>query len=103
MKFNFTLVILLSAMLVLAWANAQGFPCGDEDRKIAEDNALERELKSCTKNRSNSCDIKAKYSDGSEEDLNSPDGRLCCDIGVVYTGRCKDGKCPRKYNNQVSF
>ncbi len=66
------------------------------EKQICEDGASAsgKTVDAATKNRRLSCQIKCKYSDGSEDDQNSPDGQMCDDmVGIAPTGVCRDGRC----------
>jgi len=90
--------IIIFLVVFTAWTKAQNQnSCTGDEKQIAMDNANGRELESCTKAMRMGCKLTARYTNGESEEYNSPDGQLCCEmVGVLPTGRCRDGKCARE-------
>lgn len=54
-----------------------------------------KQIDKAAKDRPRSCRVQCSYTDGTRENLNSPDGQPCEDmVGVGPTGACRDGSCP---------
>lgn len=73
------------------------FYCKSTEKQICEDSAAksDRTLDEAIKDRPISCKIICKYTDGSQDTQNSPDGQMCDDVvGVAPTGFCRYGSCP---------
>jgi len=83
-------------IVLLTWTTAQyyQFPCVDGEKKIARENANERDYESCSKEKKLNCRFTASYTNFDLDAFNSPDGQVCEERGAkVFTGRCKSGRC----------